>query len=257
MNIGAQTRPWGPERNRHDLPGVLAEVAAAGYDGIEIGAQHLDIDKPRAFGELLASFGLKVAGIHVGGEIYNPAAVQAALDNLERAIAFAAAAGASYLPFSGKAKEGKTQDELNVQAESLNRVGELCRRADIRLAYHNHNWEILNGCAELEHLCANTDPALVSLCLDVAWVHRGGADPAEVVRKHLPRIAYCHLKDTTADEWRELGAGEVDLQGVLDAMRGKAFGWAVWEQDETTRGAVESARISREYLRRAPAQREQ
>jgi sugar phosphate isomerase/epimerase len=249
MNIGAQTRPWGPERNRRDLPGVLGEVREAGYDGIEIGAQHLDIDKPREFSELLSSFGLKVAGIHVGGEIYNLAAVQAALDNLERTIAFAAAAGASYLPFSGKAKEGKTQDELNVQAESLNRVGQLCQQNGIRLAYHNHNWEIHNGCAELEHLCANTDPALVSLCLDVAWVHRGGAELGEVLRRRLDRVAYFHLKDSTATEWRELGRGDVDLQAPLRALQEREFGWAVWEQDETAVGAFESARISREYLR--------
>ncbi len=204
MNIGVQTRPWGPERNRHDLPGVLAEVVAAGYDGIEIGAQHLDISQPAPFRQLLDSFGLQVAGIHVGGEIYNPESVKAALENLERTIAFAAAAGATYLPFSGKAKEGKTPGELATEAESLNRVGELCRDAGLKLAYHNHYWEIQDGCAELEYLLANTDPGLVSLCLDVAWVHRGGADPAALARKHLPRIAYFHLKDTTPDEWREL-----------------------------------------------------
>lgn len=249
MNIGAQTRPWGPDRNRRDLPGVLAEVAAAGYDGIEIGAQHLDIDKPAEFRDLLASYGLKVAGIHVGGEIYNPAAVQAALENLERTVAFAAAVGAPYLPFSGRAKEDKTLGELAIEADSLNRVGELCRAAGLRLAYHNHNWEIQNGCAELDYLCANTDPALVSLCLDVAWVHRGGGDPAAVARRHLARIAYFHLKDTTPGEWRELGRGDVDLQGVIGLTREKAFEWAVWEQDETTRGAEDSARISREYLR--------
>ncbi len=101
----------------------------------------------------------------------------------------------------------------------------------------------------MECLLANTDPALVSLCLDVAWVHRGSADPAALARKHLDRIAYFHLKDTTADEWRELGCGDVHLAGVLDLLHEKPFAWAVVEQDETTRGALESARISRKYLR--------
>jgi sugar phosphate isomerase/epimerase len=47
----------------------------------------------------------------------------------------------------------------------------------------------------------------------------------------------------------ELGGGQVDLPGVLDVIRAREFAWAVVEQDETARAPVESARLSREYLR--------
>ena len=91
MKIGIQTWPWGPETNRQRLPDVLADVKAAGYDGIEIGSQHLDISQPAPFHQLLADHGLAVAGIHVGGEIWNPQAVRDALARLEQTMAFAAA----------------------------------------------------------------------------------------------------------------------------------------------------------------------
>jgi sugar phosphate isomerase/epimerase len=96
-------------------------------------------------------------------------------------------------------------------ADNLSRVGQFCQDNDIRLAYHNHDWEIQDNCRELRYLCDHTDPALVSLCLDVARIHRAGGYPTQVAEAFLDRIAYFH-KDTTDAEWREVGYGDVDFQ---------------------------------------------
>ncbi len=248
MQIGIQTRPWGPEANRQRLADVLADVKAAGYDGIEIGAQHLDITQPAPFRRLLDDHGLAVAGIHVGGEIWNPQAVRDALARLEQTMAFAAAVGAPHLCFSGALKQGKTDAELAQTAANLNRIGELARSRGLILAYHNHFWEIEDDCRELRFLRDHTDPTFVSFLLDVAWVHRGGGDPVAVAREFLPRIAYFHLKDTRGAEWVELGEGDVDLGGVIAVMRGRELPWAVVEQDETKRSPIESAAMSRAFL---------
>ncbi len=128
------TRPWGPEKNRQQLPQVLAEIASAGYDGVEIGAQHLDITQPDAFRQLLTRHGLQPVAIHVGGEIYNPQAVQGALDNLERTVVFAAQAGAMFLAFSSKAKENKTTEEFQVEAVTANHLPTGTSPASVRRA---------------------------------------------------------------------------------------------------------------------------
>ncbi len=173
MKVGVQTRPWGPEMNRKNLAQVLAEVASAGYDGIEIGAQHLDVSKPEPFRQLLAEHGLSPAAIHVGGEIWNPESVKEALANLERAVEFTAAVGAPFLAFSGAMRENKSDRELANTAVNLERIGRLCSASGLKLGYHNHYWEIAGDCRELRYICENTDPDLVSLCLDVAWIQRG------------------------------------------------------------------------------------
>ena len=80
-------------------------------------------------------------------------------------------------------------------------------------------------------------------------MQRGGGDPVAVAREFLPRIAYFHLKDTRGTEWLELGEGDVDLRGVIEVMAGVELPWAVVEQDETKRPPVESAPMSRAYLR--------
>lgn len=249
MNVGIQTRPWGPEMNREDLTQILSEVSSVGYDGFEIGAQHLDISNPNSLRTLAANHNLNVVGIHVGGEIYNPESVQAAMENLERIVTFAKAVGAPYIPFSGKFKENKTEAEMAAQADNLNQIGRLCQKQGLKLCYHNHFWEIENDCAELHHLCNNTDPALVWLCLDVGWVQRAGGSPEAVVETFFNRVAYFHIKDTTPDEWREVGYGDVDCASVFQIIRRRYDGWLVVEQDETRRQPIESAQMSRDYLR--------
>jgi sugar phosphate isomerase/epimerase len=249
MKVGIQTRPWGPEMNRGQLSQILAEIASAGYIGFEIGAQHLDMSQPDKLRQLAASHGLEVVGIHVGGEIYDPRSVQEALDNLERIMAFAAKVEVPFLPFSGRPKPDKSTLELQHQAEALNQIGQLCREKGIALCYHNHFWEIEDDCAELRYLCDHTHPDLVSLCLDVGWVERAGGSPLAVVEAFFDRIGYFHLKDTTADDWMEVGYGTVDFSGLFRAIQKRQDWWLVVEQDETRRSPAESARLSREYLR--------
>jgi len=248
MNVGIQTRPWGPEMNRERLPQILSEIKAAGYDGFEIGAQHLDISDPDSLRNLAAQHGLHVVGIHVGGEIYDPESVQAALKNLEQTVRFARAAGARFIPFSGRLKENKTADALTNQAANLNQIGQVCRAEGLTLCYHNHFWEIENDCAELHHICNHTDPKLVSLCLDVGWVQRAGGDPVSVARTFNDRVGYFHIKDTTPDEWMEVGYGDVDFPALFQVIQGRSAGWLVVEQDETRRQPAESAQMSRTYL---------
>jgi sugar phosphate isomerase/epimerase len=250
MKIGIQTRPWGPDMNRRNLAQILAEVATAGYDGFEIGAQHLDISQPQSFRRLVADHALQVIGIHVGGEIYDQRAVREALDNIERTSVFAAHAGAPFLPFSGRPKPDKTEADYRRQAENLNRIGKLCHGHGVRLCYHNHFWEIENDCTELRYLCEHTDPGLVWLCLDVGWVERAGGSPVKVANEFLERVAYFHLKDTKDEVWMEVGYGTVDFAGLFQLVEGRDLAWSVVEQDETQRVPVDSARMSREYLKR-------
>jgi sugar phosphate isomerase/epimerase len=248
MKVGVQTRPWGPDANRNHLSTVLAEARSAGFDGIEIGAQHLDISKPAEFRQLLADHELGVAAIHVGGEIYDPKSVDEAMKNLEKSIHFAATVGAPCLAFSGKISPHKSDEEYQNESDSLNRIGAMCRENGLVLAYHNHFWEIEDDYRQMRYLLGHTDPSFVSLCLDLGWVKRGGGNPAAAVREFLPRIAYLHVKDTTADQWKELGGGDVDLPAIKDAIKGHHFDWCVNEQDETQGPAVESVTISRRYL---------
>jgi sugar phosphate isomerase/epimerase len=248
FRIGIQTNVWSDERHR-DLPNVLAEIQGAGYEGFEIGAHRFDLSRPDLlFGQAM-HYRQSIVALHAHGELHNSqwftAAVRA---HLERVAVVASEVVAPHLTISGKPNDRKSDDELRVAAETLNRIGAIAQQQGVRLCYHNHYWEIADNARELRHFVAHTDPTLVSFALDVGWVHRGGQNIGAIVTELLPRIAYFHVKDYRGDQFTELGKGVVPFNELFDALRDKAC-WLIVERDEALPHAFESARECREYLR--------
>ncbi|MEW5869586.1 MAG: sugar phosphate isomerase/epimerase [Chloroflexota bacterium] len=254
MKIAIQTNVWSDQLHKSQLPSVLAEIARAGYQGFETGAHRVDLEQPAAFRKLADQHGLQVAGIHTHGELYNPQAMLEAQGHFRKIAHFAAEAGADCILFSGKVKEDKTEDDLQNECQALEHLGGICASHNLAFCYHNHYWEIEHNLRELRYLCDHTNPALVSLALDVGWVHRAGGSPSEVTRLLLDRIGYFHFKDFRVknfheDTWTELGDGYVNFPAILETLQGRWEGWIAVERDETLPNAFESARASRAYLK--------
>jgi inosose dehydratase len=91
----------------------------------------------------------------------------------------------------------------------------------------------------------------IRLCLDTGHLLIGGTDPLRLARQVPDRIAHAHLKDVDAKlaadvqagtlsytdavrrgMYTPLGAGDVDIAGIVTALRSNGFdGWFVMEQD--------------------------
>lgn len=251
MPIAIQTNAWFDKLHRSDLAGIIEQIARAGYGALEIGAQRLDLDNPDAFLTLTTRYGLAIAGIHTGGEIYSPTDMYAGQVFFEKAARFARAVNASCVLLSGKPKEGgKTDADLASEVDSLHWVADICQSQGLPLNFHTHNWELANDLRELRYLTGNTDPGKISLCLDIGWVQRAGYDPLKIVDEFYPRIRYLHLKDTLDDRWTEVGCGTVDFHTLLADLNQRGFsGQLAVERDEELENAFESAKISRDALR--------
>ena len=115
----------------------------------------------------------------------------------------------------------------------------------------------------------------IELCLDTGHLLIGGTDPLQLAREVPGRIAHAHLKDVDAalaarvqageltyteavrdGMYTPLGGGDVDIAGIVTALRGNGFdGWFVMEQDTvldgepTDEGPVRDMRSSVAYLR--------
>ncbi len=109
---------------------------------------------------------------------------------------------------------------------------EACRAADLRCAYHNHDFEFRpidgppgeGGVTPWELLQARCDPSLVAFEIDTYWVQHAGLDPAELVARAPDRFPLCHLKDRAADgSMAILGEGETDFAAVLAARGPNGF----------------------------------
>jgi sugar phosphate isomerase/epimerase len=250
--LGIQLIVFG-KRAGEDLPGVLRDVKAAGYDGAEIG--NPAAQEGRSAADVKALFddvGLACSGYHTGFNAFSDH------DLLARTADHMNAVGARYLMCSGTA--GRDRDGYLRSAETFNAAGALLQKRGVSLCYHNHNWEFFpldNNEKGLYLLADNTDPTLVKLCVDVYWVACAGEDPAAFVRRYADRAVYFHYKDGTFDTqaqppqtFTELGHGQVDLKAAHAAILAQNPDWIVTEQDKTERAPAESARISADYARR-------
>jgi sugar phosphate isomerase/epimerase len=137
---------------------------------------------------------------------------------------------------SATVSAAKGVDQMLTLAEDLNAIGSVCRKSGIGFAYHNHHMEFarFGDAVGFEILLAHTDPALVSMELDVGWAIVAGADGTDYLERHPERFIACHFKDfdparptatvsreTPIPEMTQLippGAGTLDFTRLLSVM---------------------------------------
>jgi inosose dehydratase len=151
----------------------------------------------------------------------------------------------------------KTDSELDLQAQLLNRMGRELKPAGLRFYVHHHSPEMADNAREWHHILKNTDPELVSLCVDLDWVHQGGQDPMALLEEAGSRAAELHLRNAHDKLWLEaLSDGDIDYRKVSAYLnRQKLKPLLVVElayQPDTaiTRPLVDDLRLSREYAER-------
>ena len=239
--IGCQPIIYG-KRAGEDLPGVLAELSAAGYDGVETGnltASGRTVGEAKA---LLKKYNLKHAGVHTG---------YGSLEQFDEMIKFTAAMGCRYLMVSGTGARDSV-DDYRRAAEVFNEVGRRCNDVGIKFCYHNHSWEFkaFGETDGLTVLYNSTDPKLVHACVDTYWVKHGGQDPEAFLKKYISRVAYMHFKDMNEDgSFGEVGHGILDWKSIMDALKGANVEWLTTEQDRTDKEPKESITMSCTYMR--------
>jgi inosose dehydratase len=255
------------DRPNPPFAAVLDAIAAAGYEGTELGPYGYLPTSPDTLSAELRKRGLGL------GSSFVPLPLEDAsrrAKSVESALAVArllASQGvgelivaddedprrtriAGRIPEDGSA--GWTSAQWREAVKTLDTVAGALRDAlGMRVVVHHHAGTFVETPAEIERLLAETDPGLVGLLLDTGHATYGRADAVEMASRHADRIRYVHLKDVAGpeldhvrasaiemqDAWKRgvfcpLGSGVVDFPGVIDALRGKGYaGWMIVEQD--------------------------
>jgi sugar phosphate isomerase/epimerase len=237
------------EQLKNDFRGVVHRVAEIGYDGIQFaGYGGLSAQEMR---RLLADTGLQPVAAHTGIETLE--------NRLDEDIDYNLEIGNKWI-ICPSLPEARRQDAAGWRevAASLNRIGERCRDRGILFGYHNHAFEFPQvpdapaGDRGIDILLGQTDAELVFWEPDVYWIHKGGADPAAMIRQYAGRVPITHLKDVTKDEhatFAEVGEGGLDWPAILQASDESGVEWHCVEQDRSDRDPLESVRISLNNLR--------
>jgi len=192
-----------------DVPGTLRAIAGIGYKEVEF-AGYGD-HSPQQVRGLLDDLELKSPSSHGNAVIIR--------DDPLSLIEMATAVGNDYLTVAWlDPKDRQSLDDYKRWAETFNHAGEVCRENGIRLAYHNHDFELLpiDGQLPFDILLSETDPALVDFELDMFWVRKAGQDIVNILNRAPGRFTMAHIKDM--DEQGnivEVGTGVIDFESIL------------------------------------------
>ncbi len=239
--VGAQLLVFGKKYDiNKDTDLILDCVRKAGYDAVEGGAADAALYRRK-----LDSRGLVYGGSHTG--------LQGLLD-VQPLVKYLKIVGGSDLCNSALMDwNARTLADYKTGIEVLNRAGRQLRDEDIRLHYHNHDFEFQKVDGDktgMDLLLEGLDPRFVDLCVDVAWVTVAGLDAAAFLKQHKDRIGYLHFKDHDGQSWIELGQGRVDWPAVMKVLPELTkVRWVMIEQDSTQIDPCDSATISRKFLR--------
>ncbi|GGL97873.1 sugar phosphate isomerase/epimerase family protein [Nakamurella endophytica] len=114
-------------------------------------------------------------------------------------------------------------DAVQHIADQLNAAAAKAADFGLRVAYHNHWWELehrYDGKTALEALVDRLDPAVL-LEVDAYWVAVGGQDPVDLVGRLSDRVHFLHLKDGPVNhdnsQQRPAGQGDLPIEAIIAA----------------------------------------
>ncbi len=156
----------------------------------------------------------------------------------------------------GDARQMKTPEQLDAQAEILRKIIAFGNEHGVVLNLHNHTYEVRDDEHDLRGTLARIPD--VKLGPDLNWLVRAGIDPVDFIRRHGDRMVYMHLRDQKPDgTWPEaMGEGATDYVAVGKELHrinyaGDAGIELAHEKNfKLTRPLRESLKMSREYVRR-------
>ena len=210
-----------------NLDQALAEIARSGFAGFEpnaTSAEHVQELAP-----LLAKHDLSMHSIYVNSTLHTEEAVAHSIEQI-LAIAEAARTLNTHIvvtnpsPIRWGSDEAKTDEQLEIQAAALNRLGTALHARGLILAYHNHDPELRHAAREFHHMMLATDPDVVALCLDPHWIYRGAGNSQlalfDIVQLYGRRIVELHLRQSQHGIWSEtFGAGDIDYPRLVRMLR--------------------------------------
>lgn len=185
----------------------LDEVAAAGYEWIELGPYGYLPTDPEVLAEETARRGLKVsAGTVFTGLHHGPAVWEKTWEHVSAVAGLTRAAGARHLvvipSFWRDDRTGAVLEpaeltpaqwrDLTGQTERLGH--EVRERYGLTIVVHPHADTHIDTEAHVTRFLDATDPDLVSLCLDTGHYAYCGGDSVELIETYGERLGYLHLK---------------------------------------------------------------
>jgi len=223
MPIGCQT--W-PVRKMigQDFPGALKQLAAAGFEAIELcspigyadeGFAGLAKYKGPELRQMLAEAGLKCVSSHF--------TIQELRKDQAASLAWAKDVGLTQMMVpSLDGPRHPTMDDVKRAADEYNKIAAQTAEAGIQQGLHNENFELsmVDGQRTYDVLFGLLDPKLVKFQFQVSTVAQG-YDAAEYFTKYPGRFVSMHVQgwDANTKKITAVGQGTLDWKKIFTAAK--------------------------------------
>jgi inosose dehydratase len=255
-------------RGKADWPEILADIDAAGFDGVEpFTAKFLNDAAMDQLAQLQQEKypKIKMSSIYWSGPFHTASEHERLAQESRKILGYLKRFGADRLTF-GPPRPDVDDEKVAIAntAKIANEIGRISlEEFKIRTDIHPHVGSLFENPRQIDMLMDQTDPKYFNLGPDTAQLWMGGADPVAFFEKYKRRIIYMHYKDIKSyhrglpnymNNVIELGRGVIDfpaLHRILKSMKYK--GWITIDLDNARISPRESAKVQKEYIDRVLA----
>jgi sugar phosphate isomerase/epimerase len=206
------------EHLAEDFAGTLARLADIGLTQVE---PYGMLDFARQLKDALPAAGLTAPTAHQSLTDGNLDGIFQAASDLT--------IGMIIHPYS-PAERWRSRDDIRRLADELGEAAAAASGYGVKVAYHNHDWELssqIDGRPALELFADLLDPAVL-LELDTYWAATGGQDVSALLKRRMgDRVVALHLKDGPLNgdvaAQLPLGSGDLPIAEIVAAARELQF----------------------------------
>jgi len=251
-----QTPTGGTVWSREEWYTAFSDVADAGYRRLEMLSGTV-LAKPVAeIQALLDQYGLFVNHVWHAGRLYPGEAADKTIAGTIELLDYVRDLKSPDFFFDPFQDRGPISDEdARLQNRGIDRIGREAKDRGMKLCVHNHQGPMRYGAKEWLGVVHNTDPALVTMCLDLDWTLQADTDPFPLLYEagDKGRLGAIHMRTQhhrISDQTMEDG-GDIDFNKVAAYLKKIQFDGAVVEETEwmketrVTRSARENKKLAR------------
>ena len=202
--IGTTMYQWDMEyRNRsldfkENLGMAIGEMVSCGLDSVQARMAYADTEEnAKKLLALCNEAGLQLSSLYADCMLYDQNLINQEAEAFIKKAETAAVTGCRLIAVNMATPKGrdKTEDEIKVQAEGLNRIGNQLAELKMKIAIHNHTSEMKNDAREFKLLMKNIDADNVGICLDISWTDMAGAPYYNIIEQYYDRLFEVHIRN--------------------------------------------------------------
>ncbi len=249
---------------KDDFVGTLTKLKEYGYSGVEFaGIYGKESSKVQ---DVCSDIGLVPVSAHIGFDVFVNSGIEKELD-------FVKSLGVKYVVVPFLHEEYRQGEGFDFWIKTMLQISKAAAERDLKLGYHNHNFEFNTKVGEkylLDHIFDTVGAENVYAQLDIGWVSIGKEDPFKYINKYKGFVPNIHIKDfyfpdlipedkRDPDEvdyfdFRPMGRGSLDIPKVFKTAEEAGTEWFIVEQDDksykyTDWTKMDCVRMSMEYVR--------